>query len=144
MDRSIQKGYKNQMKKFLKVLLIIILALVLIVAAYVAYVFIAYHRVGDMDLGVDGSSSATEPPAEMKIVSYNIGFGAYESDYGFFMDGGDRAWAWSKERLDTNLKNISSLLSGKNADLYIIQEVDTDSTRSYHFDERTYLTDALK
>ena len=60
------------------------------------------------------------------------------------MDGGDQSWAWSKERLDANLKNISSLLAEQKADLYLVQEVDIDSTRSYHFDERDYLTAELK
>ena len=31
----------------------------------------------------------------------------------------------------------------QHADFYIIQEVDTDSTRSYHVDQRPYLTKAL-
>ena len=76
-------------------------------------------------------------------MSYNIGFGAYESDYGFFMDGGTQSWAWSKERLDANMKNITKALVDENADLYLVQEVDFDSTRSYHYDERVYLTDAF-
>jgi len=133
------------MKKVLKILLIVLLCLILVVGGYVAYVFIAYHRAGSGDLEVGGSGDAKfAPGSEYKIVSYNIGFGAYESDFGFFMDGGDRARAWSKDRLDANLKKIASLLSGEKADLYFIQEVDFGSTRSYHFDERDYLTSELK
>ena len=133
------------MKKFLKVLLIIVLVLVLLVAAYVAYVFIAYHRLGSGELEPAGEASSESicTDTEYKAVSYNIGFGAYESDYGFFMDGGDRSWAWSKERLNANLQKIAKLLDGMKADLYLIQEVDFDSTRSYHVDERDYLTDAF-
>ncbi len=68
---------------------------------------------------------------------------AYEDDYGFFMDGGHESWAWSKERLDANLKRIGSLLAEQGSNFYLIQEVDIGSTRSYRFDERTYLTAAL-
>ena len=132
------------MKKFLKILLIVVLALVLIVAGYFAYVFISFHRLGDMELPVEGdAANKTMSPGSYKIVSYNIGFGAYESDYGFFMDGGSQSWAWSKDRLDANLKKIADLLKKQEADLCLVQEVDIDSTRSYHFDEREYLTSAL-
>ena len=135
-----------EMKKVLKVILSIILAIVIIAAAYVAYVFISYHRLGDnIQLAVEGkaSESAIKTGTENTIVSWNIGFGAYEDDYGFFMDGGTQSWAWSKERLTANLEAISGKLTEQGADLYLIQEVDFDATRSYHVDERDYVKKAL-
>lgn len=132
------------MKKVFKTIGIILLILVLLVVGYVAYVLISYHRVGDQKLTPEGVANGTmETGTEYKIVSFNIGFGAYEPDFGFFMDGGDRAWAWSKERLDANLVNIGAFLKEQNADLYVIQEVDIGSTRSYYFDERPYVIEAL-
>ncbi len=133
------------MKKALKIIGIILLVLVLLLAAYIAYVLISYHRIGDQQLPIEGKATGTlETGAEYKVVSYNIGFGAYESDFGFFMDGGDRARAWSEERLDRNLKAIAGVLKEQNADLYLIQEIDIGSTRSYQIEERTYFTDALE
>ena len=38
------------MKKWVKALLCAVLAVVLLVGGYVAYVFIDYHRLGDMEL----------------------------------------------------------------------------------------------
>ena len=135
---------KNGFLKVLKVVLIVLLILVLLAAAYVAYVLISYHRIGDQQLDPDNSgTSSLSAGAPFTVISYNIGFGAYESDFGFFMDGGDRSWAWSKERLDSNLKNIAALLSEQDASLLLVQEVDIDSTRSYHVDERVYLTETL-
>ena len=132
------------MKKALKIILFVLLALLIIVAGYFAYVFISYHRIGSGPIKTEGSASqALNKDAEYKIVSYNIGFGAYEKDYGFFMDGGKESWAWSKERLDANLKKIAALLADQNADLCNVQEVDIGSTRSYKFDERDYLTEKL-
>ena len=131
-------------KKVLKIIAIVLAAIILLLAGYVAYVLISYHRIGTQPITPEGEANRTfVTGTEYKIVSYNIGFGAYEDDFGFFMDGGDRAWAWSKERLDANLKNIANLLKQQNADLYLVQEVDIDATRSYHFDERPYLTGTL-
>ena len=38
------------MKKWVKALLCAVLAMVLLIGGYVAYVFIDYHRLGDMEL----------------------------------------------------------------------------------------------
>ncbi|MBQ7714332.1 MAG: endonuclease/exonuclease/phosphatase family protein [Clostridia bacterium] len=132
------------MKKIIKVLLAIIVTVVLIAGVYFAYLMISYHRIGDSAVEPEGSALFKKVgKGPYKIVSYNIGFGAYESDYGFFMDGGTESRAWSEERLDANLKNIASVLKGEGADFYLVQEVDFDSTRSYHFDEREYLISEL-
>lgn len=133
------------MKKGWKIVLCILLALVLVVGGYVAYVLIDYHRIGDQELAVQNGAAETSITAgeTYKIVSYNIGFGAYESDYGFFMDGGTESRAWSKERLTANLDRIARTLTDQNADFYLVQEVDIDSTRSYHVDEREPLYAAL-
>ncbi len=139
------------MKKVLKALLAVLLAIVLIVGGYFAYLFLSFHRMGDnVTLEVEDNQLGKILFAEdesgeaqtYKIVSWNIGFGAYESDYGFFMDGGTESRAWSKERLDQNLKTIGQVLNDQDADFYIIQEVDRDSTRSYHVDEAIYMKDA--
>ena len=48
------------MKKWLKVALCILLAVVLLVGGYVAYVFIDYHRLGDMTLTPEHNADAAE------------------------------------------------------------------------------------
>lgn len=135
----------KKMKRWVKVLLCIVLAFVLVVGAYVAYVFIDYHRIGDIELTPEGDAAATELAAGKRytVLSYNIGFGAYEDDYGFFMDGGTESWAWSEERLTANVDAIAAFLARQKADFYLLQEVDIDSTRSYHVDERQPIYQAL-
>ena len=135
----------KKMKRWVKILLCIVLALVVLVGAYVAYVFIDYHRIGDMELTPEGDAAWTAPTAGERytVLSYNIGFGAYEDDYGFFMDGGTESWAWSEERLTANVDAIAAFLARQEADFYLLQEVDIDSTRSYHVDERQPICQAL-
>ena len=134
------------MKKWVKILLIVLLAAVLLAAAYVAYVFISYHRIGNQTLTPVQTADAAPSLAageEYTLVSWNIGFGAYEKDYGFFMDGGTESRAWSKECLTANMDAIAGYLKQQDADFYLLQEVDTDATRSYHVDEREPLYAAL-
>ena len=131
-------------KKPVKIALCIVLALLVLALAYLAYVLISYHRIPDLqeltvtEVGTP-ESAQIETDTPYHLISWNIGFGAYEADYDFFMDGGTQSWAWSKERLEKNLNRIASFIGEQNADLLLTQEVDIDGTRSYHFDEREYV-----
>ena len=142
-EKKVKK--KSVLKTILKVIGITLLVLVLIAVGYFAYVFIQYHRIPDNQvLSVQNpKAEKAETEKEYRLVSFNIGFGAYEQDFGFFMDGGNRAWAWSKERLNTNLEKINAFLAKEEAEFFLIQEVDFDSTRTYHVDERPGIAAAL-
>ena len=120
------------MKKIAKVLLWVLIGFAAVAAIYFAYVLIAYHRIPDnqtMEIR-NNQTDAAQTGKDSQIVTYNIGFGAYEADYSFFMDGGTESWAWSKERLEANMSRIGDVLAGEKADFYFVEEVDTNSTRS--------------
>lgn len=136
---------RKKMNKGLRILLCVLAALILIVGAYVAYVFIDYHRIPDNTaLEVkSGASGTLEAGAPYKLVSFNTGFGAYEPDYDFFMDGGKQSWAWSKDRLNANLAAIADFLEEEKADFYFLQELDENATRTYHVNERALMEAAL-
>ncbi|MBQ1642473.1 MAG: hypothetical protein II104_05445 [Oscillospiraceae bacterium] len=136
------------MKRFFKVLLIILLCFVLLVGAYFAYVFLAYKRIDDMqELGVTApetaGSDAVAAGEPLKIVSYNVGFGAYSADYDFFMDGGTQSWAFSKEAVYTNIAGAVNEIKSAAPDFVYVQEVDIGGTRSYHVDERELIAPEL-
>ena len=133
------------MKKLLRVLLCLLIALVLVAGGYVAYVFISYSRIPDMQSLEVSSGAAGMLPAgqEVSIVTWNLGFGAYSSDYSFFMDGGTESRAYSKEAVNENIGAAIDALTGLSPDLMILQEVDFDSTRSYHVDERAMIVSAF-
>lgn len=105
----------------------------------VGYVFGTYSRIEDNQaLSVtqgSGGTQTAEADTEYKVLCWNIGFGAYEDDFGFFMDGGTESRAWSKERLTANIEAIGRTIADENPDISILQEVDFDSDRSYHVDE---------
>ena len=132
------------MKKVLKVALCVLLALVVLAGGYFAYVMISYHRIGDQELTVRSDTDENiAAETDYTLVSWNIGFGAYEPDYGFFMDKGTQSWAWSEERLRANIAGIADTLKEYDADLLLLEEVDTNSTRTYHVNELELLQNAL-
>lgn len=129
------------MKKVFKVLGIVLLALAVVVMGYVIYVFAAYDRIEDRQTlaVVSGQTQTAQVGKDYRLVCWNIGFGAYEDDFSFFMDGGTESWAWSEERLLENLDEIGRTIAALKPDITLLQEVDFDSTRTYHVNEADIL-----
>lgn len=112
--------------------------LLLIVIGYVLYVVCTYSRIPDnQQLTVEGvaEESTVEVNKNYTIVTQNLGFGAYSQDYTFFMDGGKESRGRSKEEVMRNINaGIEKVLS-LNPDFVLFQEIDLDSTRSYHVNQ---------
>lgn len=139
MARVKGKREKPAKHKGLKTLLKLVALLLVIVLAYVTYVFISYYRLDDkLSLEVNNPDSVEQVVPvgeELSLQSWNIGFAAYLQDFSFFMDGGKESRARSEELVYSNMDNITTELKNLSADFYAIQEVDVDSTRTYHVDE---------
>ena len=132
-------------KRVLIALLIVLALLILVVGGYVAYLFIDYHRISDKQALTASTAGASSLPAgeELRIVTWNIGFGAYSADFSFFMDGGTESRAFSKEACEANVNAVIEKLGEMNADLMLVQEVDFDSNRSRFVDQRRMIEAAF-
>ncbi|MEM5767540.1 MAG: endonuclease, partial [Bacillota bacterium] len=136
---------------FMKILIILgaLLALVLLlVIGYVVYMQLTYYRIAD-----NTALTVENPQAEelargvaYTAVTYNIGFGAYNHDFSFFMDNGTMldgtpvsgtmSRAQSAEIAHTNTAGALAEAQGQDADFYLLQEVDTKSTRSFKINQQ--------
>ena len=131
----------------------VVATLITFVIGYVGYVLLSYYRIGNKPLDVNHHSTLTEVKVgeTYKATSYNIGFGAYSQDYTFFLDTGyDREgketcgyWstARSKDEVLFNTNGAIELAKSTNSDFIFFQEVDTDSTRSYHVNQYNKIVD---
>ena len=124
-------------KKVLKAVLTMFLVLLATVLIYLAYVFLSYSRIEDnLSLTVEGNAAETvQANTEYSIISYNAGFGAYTADFTFFMDEGKESRARSKESVEYCINTIVNTALAMSPDITLFQELDTDSTRSYHVNE---------
>lgn len=123
-----------------------LLVLLVIVGIYAAYVLTSYYRLEDrLPLAVEPGEETAPLTAgeEYRIVSHNIGFGAYSEDFSFFMDGGTSSRAKSAEAVYQNVGGAMESVRALNPDLVLIQEVDEDGDRSYHIDQRQLVKAAL-
>ncbi len=134
------------MKKIvLKHLLRIIALILIIIVAYFAYLLLQYSRIED-NLALNITQNTTgdiSVGSDYSITTWNLGFGAYSADYSFFLDGGTESRAFSEEAVVENISGAIEQLRALDSDLLLLQEVDTDSTRSYHVNEREMLESAF-
>ncbi|MBQ0125208.1 MAG: endonuclease/exonuclease/phosphatase family protein [Clostridiales bacterium] len=134
------------LKTILKAVLGVLIALVVVALGYLVYVFADYYRLDDnIKLEVSGNvTDKANAEKEFSIMTWNIGFGAYSDDYTFFMDGGKESRAFSKEAAIDNTEAMAKRMEEENPDFIIIQEIDTNATRSYHVDEREIIKPHIK
>ena len=133
---------KNVLKKVLKILLCLLLSIVLIIVGYLGYVIFSYNRIADNQTLTpikNGSNTSLSLNTSYTAVIQNLGFGAYTQDFTFFMDGGTQSWAESKESVIECINKGADTVAKYNPDFILFQEIDFDSTRSYHTNQRVIL-----
>lgn len=146
------KGFKRT----LTIVGIVLLILVLLVGGYLGYIMIQYYRYDDVErLTVDRNSQneTISLNREYSISTYNIGFGAYNHEYSFFMDegymkdgtyvSGKFATAKSKYVVLENTEGAIETIKGLNSDFMFFQEVDKKATRSYNVNQYQMLMESF-
>lgn len=148
-----ERQKRSTARKVLHVLAIVgkwLLALLLIVAILAggligylsvteytpAYAEVAQRGATDIQrtfpMGATEGSPAVQPEMTLRILTFNTGYGALGEDADFFMDGGDSVNPDSEAQVRENMLGIEDIIRSQNADIVLLQEVDTDSKRSFH------------
>ena len=125
------------MKTAFKIILIILAVIAAAVIAFIAWLSITEYRPESMEeVPISGSSTGKAAIGqELNIVTWNIGYCGLGKDSDFLMDGGKQVQPLDREYVESCLDGIKSFLNGTNADLFLLQEVDIDSRRSYGINE---------
>lgn len=133
------------LKKIFKILGSLLFVIILIVAGYASYITLQYYRIEDQQIQTIHHNSQTQVQLnqEYKIMTYNVGFGAYSHDFSFFMDGGKDSVAKNKAEVLKNTNGAIATLQTQNPDFIFLQEVDTNSTRSYHVNQDALFAQAF-
>lgn len=141
------------MSKKIKITLSIILGfiglIILILGSYIIYISVQYYRIEDLksyknDI-IQNTDASVDLGKKYTITTYNIGFGAYNHDFSFFMDSGTMkdgkkvsgkgSRAKSKQIVIDNTNGVIERITNINPDFAIFQEVDCNSTRSFHINQ---------
>ena len=96
--------------------------------------------VEDMEINGDLNHSA-DAIHEMKLLTWNVGYGALDEKQDCYWDGGSGVTGESKEVVKHNIDNIVKKIQDEDPSIFFIQEIDVDSKRSFGVNELDILKD---
>ncbi|MBO4383307.1 MAG: endonuclease, partial [Clostridia bacterium] len=132
------------MNHFLKILLVLLLAPAVLVAGVLTFLTVTEYRPADREEMVLCGAEESRPLAvgdTLSVMSWNIGYGALGDNADFFMEGGEMVMSADEDRVKENLAGITKEIRKVSPDVLLLQEVDSDSKRSYHIDETAMMED---
>ena len=127
------------MKKFLKTLLVLVIVLVLAVGGLLGWLTITELKPADVEKLehplTNDAAQAIQLNDTLDILSWNIGYAGLGAGSDFFMDGGEHARSADEATVKQYLAGIDAVTRDGGYDLLLLQEVDTDSARTYGINE---------
>lgn len=137
------------MKRFLKIFMILIISVIVLLVGFVLTLWIFEYRPENItvlevtDNLADEDSNYIDTNDNLTVLTFNIGYASLSETEDFVMDGGEKGRMDSASEVQDNLDGITSILENNPADLYLLQEVDVDSNRSYNINQLVHFQDAL-
>ena len=129
------------LKKTLKVLCVLIAAVLVCAVVLIAWLSVTEYKPKAVEKAEIYDSEATgllDKNESIKILSFNTGYAGLGEEADFFMDGGKNIRTGDKDTVLKNLAGISGIIENSDADICLLQEVDSDSMRTFGIDEREY------
>ena len=129
-------------KKVFKIVLIILGVVLLLAAGLILWLSVCEFKPADVtDVKVENNSQVGDLSPfldqELTVISWNIGYAGLGKDSDFFMDGGENVSSADQDDVTASLLGIyKQLYTGSDqAGIYMLQEVDKNSARTYGMDE---------
>lgn len=126
----------------IKAISLTLLAAVLILGGFLVYITLTDYKPQEITtLTVNNNPQQVMKQGEsFSVTTFNIGYAGLDKGQDFFMDGGTKSRSSSREQTKINLEAVASLMTATDSDLFMLQEVDIDSSRSNGIDEVSYLS----
>lgn len=95
------------------------------------------------EMPINGNiTTKVDKSKDMKLLTWNVGYGALDEKQDCYWDGGEGVTGESKEVVENNIKAINTKIQEINPDAFFIQEIDINSKRSFNVNELQMLRDA--
>lgn len=136
---------KSVWKTIGKVLLAILLILALLLGGGLIWLSVREYKPADTEmLDINGKASSSLSAGDsLKLMTWNVGYGALGDNADFFMEGGEMVMTADEDRVNANLKGIAKAVNDVDPDVLYLQEVDQSAKRSYKIDETAYFDKAF-
>lgn len=134
------------LKGLLKLAGVVVLAVVVLAAGLLGYLSLTEYKpeaVEQLEVTRAARNDEVAVGDMLKVVSFNTGYAGLDRTEDFFMDGGTSVAPDDAEQVKENLAGILSALDAQKAQIYLLQEVDVDSARSFYIDQAEYYRHGL-
>ena len=127
-----------------KIPLIVLGVILAAVIIFFAVLTITEYKPKDTEtLSIEGSASKELTQGDdFTIMTWNTGYGGLDENADFFMDGGTHVQSSDTDKVKENISAINDFIKESKADVVFLQELDTDSKRTYGLNELSMVTDA--
>lgn len=117
----------------LKWIVAIVLAIAVLVGGLIGYLSITEYQPAYAEKASSGVTSikTTFTGQSLRIVTFNTGYGGLGQEADSFLDGGTGVNPASEDLVVKNMLGVEDILAAARADILLLQEVDTDSDRSF-------------
>ena len=135
--------------KALKIVLISVCSLLVLVITFIGGVLIFASattlKVKDTEeMPIKGEiTTKVDKNEAIHILIWNMGYGALDERQDCYWDGGKGVDGESKEIVQENVDAIKSKIKELDPDIFMVQEIDVDSKRSYYIDELASLEETF-
>ena len=136
---------KKVLSGLLKMILILILVVLIGVGGLLGWLTYTEYRPADVEqlefMATTIDADALPAGESIDVLSWNIGYAGLGAGSDFFMDGGKSSHAADKMQVSEYLAGIYSTIynSELEPDLILLQEVDTDSSRTFGINQAEQL-----
>jgi len=135
------------MKRFLKIAIVFFSVIIVFLIGFIITLQLFEFRpdeVKTLEVNQLDDTVKINKDDTLTIVTFNTGYASLSQTEDFVMDGGKKAKMDSKEEVEENLTGISQILEREQADIYLLQEVDTNSKRSYEINQYEHYQSVLQ
>jgi endonuclease/exonuclease/phosphatase family metal-dependent hydrolase len=123
--------------KIIKIIGSLVLTVIIVAVIFVGVLTVFEYKPDDIEeLEVNNNQTGLVPLDEsIKIMTFNIGYAGLGEDEDFILDGGKSGRPESKDVVENYFSGIKDVLETYEADIYMLQEVDLESRRSYKINQ---------
>ncbi len=135
----------RRMKRILKIAGMVLLAILISAGIFIGVLTAAEYRPDETETVIANHpvKAVLRTGEQYSVVSWSCGYGMLGDNADFFMEGGTSAFTADQDRVRENLNGILETLRAEKANFILLQEVDVNSDRSGHTDERAVLKQAM-
>ena len=119
-----------------RIILFILLGLIVFIIGFFVFIIITDFKPEDRTVvEMTSADKVIDKTEGLTITTLNMGYGGLDDNQDFFMDGGKGVNPSSEEKVRENIAACDELAGLFESDFVFIQEIDKNSSRTYHIDE---------